>query len=463
VTIKTFRGRTIADALDALKKELGRDAVILNTRTFKTGGFMGLGARTITEIIATTQPTPARARRGAAQAASPTPRGTERLPDRGVSRADDRAAMAVDSYVPSAGAPRSAPVAPAAVPAAPSAAPRAAAAQPASAQPFDHMQSPIRDVAKLIVSASAKTPIEEELAAIKRMVGHVLRTSGAPKQPALPDALLDCYRKLLEAEVASEIADEITAGVRDELNSHQQADATAVHAAVTRRLAAFIPVCADAGHIGRAPDGRPLTIALLGPTGVGKTTTVAKLAATYKLRHGRQIGLITCDTYRIAAVDQLRTYADIIGLPLRVAMTPGEVRAAAESMRDCDAVLIDTAGRSPRDAGRLEELRSMLDAASPHQRHLVLSSTSSESAMAETASAFAPLGYDRVILTKLDEAVNFGVLVNVARRLRTSLSFVTTGQEVPDHIEAGNAERLARCIMSPAMSGAMLSAGGGVR
>lgn len=459
MTIKTFRGRTIADALDALKKELGRDAVILNTRTFKTGGFMGLGARTITEIIATTQPTPARPRRGAAPAPSRAP---ERAPDRGAARADDRAAMAVDSYVPSA-AQRSASVPPAAVSAAQASAPRAAAPQPASGQSFDPMQSPIRDVAKLIVSASAKTPIEEELAAIKRMVGHVLRTSGAPRQPAMPDALLDCYRKLLEAEVASEIADEITAGVRDELNSHQQADATAVHAAVTRRLAAFIPVCADAGHIGRAPDGRPLTIALLGPTGVGKTTTVAKLAATYKLRHGRQIGLITCDTYRIAAVDQLRTYADIIGLPLRVAMTPGEVRAAAESMRDCDAVLIDTAGRSPRDAGRLDELRSMLDAASPHQRHLVLSSTSSESAMAETASAFAPLGYDRVILTKLDEAVNFGVLVNVARRLRTSLSFVTTGQEVPDHIEAGNAERLARCIMSPAMSGAMLSAGGGVR
>lgn len=459
MTIKTFRGRTIADALDALKKELGRDAVILNTRTFKTGGFMGLGARTITEIIATTQPTPARGRRGAAAAPSRTP---ERVPDRVAPRADDRAAMAVDSYVPSAPA-RSASVSPAAVPAAQSPAPRAAAPQPTGGQSFDPMQSPIRDVAKLIVSASAKTPIEEELAAIKRMVGHVLRTSGAPRQPAMPDALLDCYRKLLEAEVASEIADEITAGVRDELNSHQQADTAAVQAAVTRRLAAFIPVCADAGHIGRAPDGRPLTIALLGPTGVGKTTTVAKLAATYKLRHGRQIGLITCDTYRIAAVDQLRTYADIIGLPLRVAMTPGEVRAAAESMRDCDAVLIDTAGRSPRDAGRLEELRSMLDAASPHQRHLVLSSTSSESAMAETASAFAPLGYDRVILTKLDEAVNFGVLVNVARRLRTSLSFVTTGQEVPDHIEAGNAERLARCIMSPAVSGAMLGVSGGAR
>lgn len=459
MTIKTFRGRTIADALDALKKELGRDAVILNTRTFKTGGFMGLGARTITEIIATTQPTPARGRRGAAPAPSRTP---ERVPDRTAPRADDRAAMAVDSYVPSAPA-RSASVSPAAVPAAQSPAPRAAAPQPTGGQSFDPMQSPIRDVAKLIVSASAKTPIEEELAAIKRMVGHVLRTSGAPRQPAMPDALLDCYRKLLEAEVASEIADEITAGVRDELNSHQQADTAAVQAAVTRRLAAFIPVCADAGHIGRAPDGRPLTIALLGPTGVGKTTTVAKLAATYKLRHGRQIGLITCDTYRIAAVDQLRTYADIIGLPLRVAMTPGEVRAAAESMRDCDAVLIDTAGRSPRDAGRLEELRSMLDAASPHQRHLVLSSTSSESAMAETASAFAPLGYDRVILTKLDEAVNFGVLVNVARRLRTSLSFVTTGQEVPDHIEAGNAERLARCIMSPAMSGALLGVSGGAR
>src|SRR5262249_55200672 len=154
--------------------------------------------------------------------------------------------------------------------------------------------------------------------------------------------LLDCYLKLLEAEVAAEIADEVAGQVRDELEPAELGDPEVVQQAVLRRLAAYIPVCAEPVKIGRAGDGRPLTVALVGPTGVGKTTTVAKLAATYKLRHGRKVGLITCDTYRIAAVDQLRTYANIIGLPLRVVMTPAEMRSACAALSDCDVVLIDT-------------------------------------------------------------------------------------------------------------------------
>jgi flagellar biosynthesis protein FlhF len=206
-------------------------------------------------------------------------------------------------------------------------------------------------------------------------------------------------------------------------------------------------VCAEAGRSSRGSDGRPLTIALVGPTGVGKTTTIAKLAATYRLKQGRRVGLITCDTYRIAAVDQLRTYAGIINIPLRVAMTPAEMRSACAAMADCDVILIDTAGRAPKDAARLGELRALIGAASPHQTHLVLSSSTAEASLLDAAERFAPLGCDRVILTKLDEAVSFGVVVNVLKRLNTRLSFVTTGQEVPDHIEAVTPDRLARLVM----------------
>lgn len=449
MSIKTFRGRTIAEALDALKKEMGKDAVILNTRTFKSGGLFGFGARTITEIIATTageagRKADARAKSRSRQAPSSTP----------TTPAPAIISAPSGTYRPAPQHSVAHPIPPATPSRAaldPRAQPRGTTAAPAATPipPTDPLNSPIRDVAKLIVAANTKTPIEEELASIKKMVAQVMRTSAGSRQPAMPDALFDCYRRLLEAEVAAEIADEITSAVRSELTAEQLADPAKVNSAVTRRLAGFIPVSADSSMPGRGRDGRPLTIALVGPTGVGKTTTLAKLAATYKLRHGLRVGLITADTYRIAAVDQLRTYADIIGLPLRVAMTPSEVRAAVHSLAECDVILIDTAGRSPRDGARLAELRAMLDAAQPHQRHLVLSSTASESALNETASAFAPLGYDRVILTKLDEAVNFGVLVNVCRRLETRLSFVTHGQEVPDHIEAGNPERLARAILAP--------------
>ena len=225
-------------------------------------------------------------------------------------------------------------------------------------------------------------------------------------------------------------------------------DPAIVQQQVLRRLAGYIQVSTDSVRIGRAPDGRPTTVALIGPTGVGKTTTVAKLAATYKLRHGKRVGLITCDTYRIAAVDQLRTYANIIGLPLKVVLTPTEMAAACDALCDCDVILIDTAGRSPRDSGRIEELKAFIGAARPHQTHLVLSSTAGEGALGEAARRFGQVGFDRVILTKLDEAVNFGVLLSIVRQVDAKLSFVTTGQEVPDHIEPGNAERLARIVLN---------------
>lgn len=388
MTIRTYRGKNAAEALALVKKDLGRDAVILNTRVYRTGGILGFRSRAITEIIASDQ--------------SP-----KRIPQR----------------TPTV---REGPI---------------LAPPPTAAEPS------IKEIARQILASNARTTVEDELAAIKRMVGQVLRTTQAPDQPNMPEALFECYQRLLESAVAAEIAAEIAAQVRDELAPAQLKDAEQVRGAVLRRLANLIPAAADADRVARAPDNRPLTIALVGPTGVGKTTTIAKLAATYRLRQNRRVGLITCDTYRIAAVDQLRTYAGIINIPLKVAMTPSEIRSAAASMNDCDVILIDTAGRAPRDATRLDELRALLTAASPHQTHLVLSSAAAEASLLDAADRFAPLGCDRVILTKLDEAVSFGVVVNVLRRLSTKLSFVTTGQEVPDHIQTVNPDRLARLVL----------------
>jgi flagellar biosynthesis protein FlhF len=151
-------------------------------------------------------------------------------------------------------------------------------------------------------------------------------------------------------------------------------------------------------------------------------------------------------------VDQLRTYAEIIGLPLKVAMSPTEMGSVCESLIDCDVILIDTAGRSQRDAGRLDELRQFVAAAKPHQTHLVLSSAASQSVLLEAAQRFSQVTPDRVIFTKLDEAVNFGVLVSVARKVSLKLSYVTTGQEVPDHIEAGRPDRIARLLIEGAVT-----------
>jgi len=296
-------------------------------------------------------------------------------------------------------------------------------------------------------NAAQTAQLSRELSSMKQMVSQVLQRQAGSQQTAMPKNLFKYYMTLIENEVAQDIADEICAKVRDELGSEKLKNSEAVRRSVLKHLTQHIPTADDSTSITRTVDGRPLTMALIGPTGVGKTTTVAKLAADFKLRHKRRVGLITTDTYRIAAVDQLRTYANIIGIPLKVALTPTEIASACHELRECDVILIDTAGRSPNDKTKIEEIRGFIDSASPHETHLVLSSTSSQTVCMKAIDQFGPVDFDRIIFTKLDEAVSFGVLVNVAQQVGKRLSFVTTGQEVPDHIETGRSDRLARLVI----------------
>ncbi|MCC6660882.1 MAG: flagellar biosynthesis protein FlhF [Phycisphaerales bacterium] len=442
MTLKTYRARTMGDALAEVKKDLGKDAVILHTRAYKVGAWLGFGGRPIVEITAST--TPSRGT-GGPSISIPPPRSygnPASTPPH--SQGNGSAGRARDSFV--------------------AAIPRGSGDPPAPPIPTAVCGTGVPPVStptprpRADLSAASTRPaapsdsLERELDSIKRMVSQVLRNSrqsqAATLTPGLDhDALVGHYLRLLEAEVAGEIADEVMSRVRDELSSGEMRDDGVVHETVLRHLAAIIPSGDDVPRPAAEHDGRPLTIALVGPTGVGKTTTIAKLAAAYKLRHGKRVALVTIDTYRIAAVDQLRTYAEIIGLPLRVALTPTDMASACESLRDHDVVLIDTAGRSPADAGRICELRLFLAAAQPHQTHLVLSGTSSEAVMIDAAAKFSAVTPDRVIFTKLDEAVNYGVLFGVARRIALRLSYVTTGQEVPDHIEMGRPDRLARLVL----------------
>lgn len=312
--------------------------------------------------------------------------------------------------------------------------------------------------AKPLKTEPASTPqaLEREMGELRRMMGQVLQSArraearsggvGAAFGGAAPEPLLDLYTKLTEAEVDADEAERIVGEVRDELGPDELRDQRIVRETALRRIERRLPTRVEAPGERKA-DGRPSVIALIGPTGVGKTTTVAKLAATYKLRHAKKVGLVTTDTYRIAAVEQLRTYAGIIGLPLKVAMTPADVASAIESLSDCDVVVMDTAGRSQNDAKRLDELKAFLGAAGADQTHLVLSTTVGRRVLERTIERFGALEPDRAILTKLDEAESFGVILEAARLCGLPISYVTTGQEVPDDMEAARPERLARMVL----------------
>jgi flagellar biosynthesis protein FlhF len=194
-------------------------------------------------------------------------------------------------------------------------------------------------------------------------------------------------------------------------------------------------------------EGRQRVVALVGPTGVGKTTTVAKLAARFALQEGRKVGLVTVDTYRVAAAEQLRKFADIMEVPLRVALDAAELRRAVADSANRDLVLVDTAGQSPRDEQALLDLLGFFEPGMDAEVHLVLSVTTRARDLERILKHYEPLKPSRLLLTKLDETECHGALLGLPLASRLPLSYLTTGQNVPDDIEEAAADRVADYLL----------------
>ncbi len=184
-------------------------------------------------------------------------------------------------------------------------------------------------------------------------------------------------------------------------------------------------------------------VALVGSTGVGKTTSIAKLAARYVLRHGRRhVALVTTDSYRIGAHEQLMTYGRLLGIPVQVASDHKELRSTLNSLADKRLVLIDTAGMSQRDVRLSEQFATLADSGMPIRTLLVLSATLHPSVLDETIRAFSGVAFEGAILTKLDEAASLGGVLSNLIRQRLALMFVTNGQRVPEDMQPARAQSL---------------------
>ncbi len=452
----------MADALAKVKQDLGNQAVIMHTRTLRKGGVLGVGSRTVVEITASADPAvlPASERRILGGPENPEPQNTC-LERASLGRGLREASLGQDVLGAASG----------------------------------------RWNASIPAADAVYPSLRNELDELRIMVRELLSRSGAdstgilPGPPDEPAELRDYYTCLIQNAVADEIARDILARARERLAecriglrarrparkgrvpaAKPEEDAAAEQQALRRLVpAVFIEtierMLPDAEPVQLNTDGTPRYVTLVGPTGVGKTTTIAKLAAHFKLRENKRVGLITIDTYRIAAVDQLKAYAQIMKLPLEVVLTPQEMVTAIRSLSDLDLVLIDTTGRSQNDGQRLEELKRFLDAVrttaaecrpavaggasaasapDPLEVHLVLSCAAHPGLMVQVAERFAPLGVDRVVFTKVDEAVGIGVIFNLITRLRIRMSYLTTGQDVPDDIEVSHRRRIAEMVLGRA-------------
>jgi flagellar biosynthesis protein FlhF len=402
MNVRTYRARNMLEALNLVRRELGPDAAILNTREVHGGPLLRWipGLRQI-EITA-----------------------------------------ALDVHVPSRLAPRERRVDPA----------ESAVPTPRNESFANH--PPLRSAPRPLPSAGIdletklefRDEVRGHLSELHSMVEDLYRRANRGADDEWPEGLFQLFTELLDADMPQEVARDLVNRVRAEAPADLLGDPALLRARVARLIELDIPAT---GSIEVTP-GRRRLVALVGPTGVGKTTTIAKLAANSRLRDKHRVGLITVDTYRIAAVEQLRTYADIIDLPMEVVSSPREMREAVARLSHLDLVLLDTAGRSPTDEIKIQELRAFLGEAGADEVHLVLSSAASSRTLERTVRQFAVAGVTHLIMTKLDEAAGLGNLLPVLRGAKLPVSYLTHGQNVPDDITPATAGRLSSFILDNA-------------
>jgi flagellar biosynthesis protein FlhF len=283
--------------------------------------------------------------------------------------------------------------------------------------------------------ASPEVPVVREVDEIKEILGKVLsRLEGAPPSVAPGTAPEDENIKKL---VLSDVDRNIAADIAEEFVK------SGLNVPFRKWLPSLVNTMGTdaSGAIG----GRKVFFA--GPTGVGKTTTIAKIAATQSLWENRNVVLMTADTYRIAAVEQLRTYAKILGIPIEIIAEPKDIPGLLKKHREADLVLMDTAGRSHYDDNRLDELRALHETFSPDAVHLVMAANIKYRDMLNVIERMGVVPLSALLFTKLDETSSFGTILNVIRDFGLPVSFFTVGQNVPNDIEVARGDRFIDMLL----------------
>ena len=277
--------------------------------------------------------------------------------------------------------------------------------------------------------------LESELTQMKIMLASVMEKQQPKAFVSIREAL---RRQYVREDLCEELAGKVS--IADVNLDRSDPRAAEVLAGYLKQVMSFTDGLAPAQNGARI-------VAFIGTTGVGKTTTLAKVAATFVLEQNLKGALITADTYRISAIEQLKKYAEILGLPVDVVYSAEDLKEALARHQDKDFILVDTAGRSQHNEFQMEELRALLSAHSQMEKHLVVSATTKEQDAAQIIDLFMECSPDRVIFTKTDETNTIGMVLNLLAHKELPLSFLSNGQSVPDDIIPATAERLAEMLL----------------
>jgi flagellar biosynthesis protein FlhF len=434
--VKVFESTDMASGLKLVRKELGPDALILSTRTVRSGklGLLGKQVLEITAAVDTDWPKQSEKNRPSQASLQPPLEHLAYTSNSGQPPSappEDREAKPVEPFFKvgaRAERPKHIPLQQ----------PAPAEDNPQIRQEFDELKGMVKTLAGEIARLGRRSEHDKGSTRNMGLTGNGLlhqkiQSSGNPQVLEL----------LLSHGINRETAGTIAGFVKDSLSEADLSDEQRLYSFLQSTISDIIAV--------HKPDfdrtDRQHRIALVGPTGVGKTTTLAKIAADYLSKHTSSLALITIDTYRIAAVEQLKVYGEIMHLPVDVVLTPMQLEQAIARHQDKDLILIDTAGRSPRDTLSIDELATFLQPDLAVTKHLVLSATNREEELAETIARFAPLGIDYTIFTKVDECISLGIILNTQIHNGGPISYITNGQRVPEDIFQADNRKIAELIM----------------
>lgn len=373
--IKKFRADSIKDALKMVRNELGANAVILKTQQVVKDGFLGMIGKTEIEVTAAIDYEPADS--SGITVAPPSEKN------------EDAMESVVDVVQIQSK-------------------PTRLSEERSASQPF-----------------SAKG-IEQEIAGLRSTIEQLKETVLLQDRITFTGYYKELFIKLMNNDVEEYIAYQIIEKLYKELGEVSPDT-------INERLRAL------AGDLLSLTKGISVKksnyiVMFIGPTGVGKTTTLAKLAANAVIYQNKKVGLLTIDTFRLGAVEQLKTFANILDLPIEIAYTSDDISGAMRRFADKDVIFVDTIGRSPGDSRSLEELEKYCSMLNPDEVYCVMSATSKIRDMYETVKRFNVFRIDKLIFTKLDETTTFGFLLSMSINVNRPLAYVTNGQNIPEDI-----------------------------